>query len=98
MTDWTKYSRRAFTLVELLVVIGIIAILIAILLPTLNKARQAAAETKCISNIRQICLGFTMYCDANDGFLPGDGGDGTNTTLITQCSGSKRNDLESDMG
>jgi prepilin-type N-terminal cleavage/methylation domain-containing protein/prepilin-type processing-associated H-X9-DG protein len=65
-----KAKRAAFTLVELLVVIGIIAVLIAILLPVLSKARQAANQTKCMSNIRQIVQAFVMYENDNYGFFP----------------------------
>jgi prepilin-type N-terminal cleavage/methylation domain-containing protein len=65
-------SRRTkgFTLVELLVVIGIIALLISILLPALSKARESANRTKCLSNIRQITMGFYSYCQANKGSFP----------------------------
>ncbi|HEY7091382.1 MAG TPA: type II secretion system protein [Tepidisphaeraceae bacterium] len=57
----------AFTLVELLVVIGIIALLIAVLLPALNKARKAARTTACLSNIRQLVLGEIQYVQDNKG-------------------------------
>lgn len=59
-----------FTLVELLVVIGIIALLISILLPTLNRAREAAQRTKCLSNLRSIGQMITMYENQSKGAIP----------------------------
>lgn len=64
---------RAFTLIELLVVISIIAVLIAILLPTLSKARQIGRATVCLSNLRSLGGSAVMYADANEGHLPNVG-------------------------
>jgi prepilin-type N-terminal cleavage/methylation domain-containing protein len=67
----------AFTLVELLVVIGIIALLVSILLPTLNKARAAALRTACLSNLRQVHATLAMYAEINRDYVPVGYRDGT---------------------
>lgn len=65
-----RRMAAAFTLIELLVVIAIIAILAAMLLPVLNRAKQRAQAAQCMSNLRQIMLGWKMYINDANGLFP----------------------------
>jgi prepilin-type N-terminal cleavage/methylation domain-containing protein/prepilin-type processing-associated H-X9-DG protein len=73
---FSRHGTAGFTLVELLVVIGIIALLISILMPSLARARRAANAIACGSNIRSILQAMQMYVAENKGYFPG----GPNTT------------------
>ena len=72
--DKNRDARRlAFTLIELLVVIAIIAILAALLLPSLSRAKASALRVQCISNQRQLVIAWHLYPDDNGGLLPANG-------------------------
>ena len=81
-------NPRAFTLIELLVVIAIIALLMAIIMPALQKAKESTREIKCRSNLRNVGLGITLFLQDHD-FKPVDN-DGTNGFFWYDSAGNLR--------
>jgi len=77
-----RRRRPGFTLIELLVVISIIALLLAILLPSLTKAKQLAVRGQCASNLHHLYLVYSMYANENDSWLPYNWRNDTNADMI----------------
>lgn len=86
-------KQQGFTLIELLVVIAIIAILLAILMPSLNRVREQGKRAFCLNNLRQLCLAWIMYADENDDKLVNGAAGFSNIGPPQIAWGDHRNEL-----
>ena len=73
LSSQQSFKKRGFTLIELLVVIAIIAVLAAMLFPVFARVRENARKSACMSNLKQLGLGFMQYVSDSDGHFPGAG-------------------------
>ena len=81
-------KRKGFTLIELLVVIAIIAVLMAILMPALNRVKEQGKRAACLSNLRQLGLTWILYADENDDkIINGEADEGNDGTAVMPTSG-----------
>src|SRR5436190_1948089 len=88
-----RHAPRGFTLIELLVVIAIIAILAALLLPALASAKEKAKRIQCVSDLRQLYLGCTVYAADNDDRFPAWGEKGVSDATIQTVNDRTINDV-----